>query len=88
MIMNDDKKRASATLIVSKIGTPKEKVEEVEKDENGDEVDSSIGIDSAVQEMFDALDTKDKAKFKTALISFIELCSGSEEEVEESEEQV
>ena len=88
MIMSDDKKKGGiAALIIKGMGkgAPMEKPE---TNESGDEVDR-MGYDTAVDEMFDAIENKDKAKFKEALKSFVNMCDDEEdsEEDEEGEEE-
>ena len=59
---------------------------EVESDSDlGEEIEDSddLGYDSAVEEMFSAFESKDKAGFKDALKNFIRLCVDEQDEIEE-----
>jgi len=78
LMSNNDKKGGMVAMIVKKMGKGSEKLDEMpEKD--GAEQDHEMGEDMAVEEMFAAIESKDKAKFKEALDSFIELCFAKHE---------
>ena len=64
---------------MKKKGKDSEKSEDFEVEESGED-DYSVGYDSAVEEMFSALDSKDVSGFKEALKSFIELCVDDDSE--------
>lgn len=57
---------------------------EAPKSEEGGEVDNSIAIDTAAEEIMSAVDAKDTKALVSALKSFMELCD--EESPEYSEE--
>lgn len=85
MIMSDKNRKQGGGIaaLVLKLKNGKTEQESPEKEDV--EVDSSSALDSAVEDMFSALDTKDKSKFKDALQSFIQICY-DELEAEEHEE--
>lgn len=66
-----EQKKGLAALILEK---PKESEDEAEK------VDSK---DVAIDELFEALDAKDKAGVKSALSSFVSMCQNKNEDEEE-----
>lgn len=90
MLMTDNKKKGLIALVIKKISDGQhegEKMEPKKVNEEGAEEDSSIGLDAAVEEIFAAIEQKDKSSFKQALKNFIELCyEESEEENKEWEE--
>ncbi len=86
MMMNGDKKGIAA-LIIKKIGSGPEKMEEKPESEYGAEMDNSAGIEAAVSEMFEAIKSENKKEFAEALKSFIELCDEEEDEEEEEGEE-
>ena len=75
MLAQEEKKPGMAAMIVSKMAKPEEK--EVENE--------SEGLDSAVEEILSAIESKNKEALKEALKSFIELCDEDSEEVEAPE---
>jgi hypothetical protein len=84
MIMNDDKKNR-ATIIVRKISgnmEPVQNAERAEINEMGDEVDNSIGLMSAAEDMMSAVQSKDAKALKNALKSFIDMCESSDDQEE------
>lgn len=79
----EDKKTAAA-LIIRKMGKPadssyesmkhsNEQMKQVPVNEQGDEVDSSMGLQAAVDEMMAAVEMKSPSKFKSALESFLQM---------------
>lgn len=78
--MNDKKKNVA--LIVKGMTNPDMK--EAPQSEEGGEIDNSIAIDTAAEEIMSAMESKDPKSLVSALKSFMELCK--EEEPEYSEE--
>ena len=89
MLMKDDKRKA-VTMIMGKLKgethpdnlKPKESeyMDKAPTNEMGDEMDASIGLDSAAEEMMSAMESKDAKAFSAALKSFLQMCETSEEE--------
>ena len=77
MFMSDNKKKA--TSIIAKMNG----MMDPKKEENGAEQDSSIGQDTAVEEILQAIKSENKVALKEALKSFIEMCDSEEDESEE-----
>jgi hypothetical protein len=74
MLLKDDKK-SMASLIISKMGKPGEKTEQVEEPAK----DSSVGLESAAEDMLSAFESKDAAGLVSALKAFLEMCEEPEE---------
>ena len=88
MFMSDDKKKKGlVAMIVTKLKDGKgEEMKPSKMNEEGAEEDYSMGIDAAVDEIFAAIEQKDKSSFKQALKNFIDLCA-CEKESEEYEDE-
>lgn len=88
MLMKPNKKNM-ASLIVAKIGGKEddaEKIVEQPKDATGAAVDMEMdGPAVAADEVFAALEAKDKAAFIDAMKSMVSMCMNSEEDYEKSE---
>lgn len=67
-MMADDERKVAALI-----------VGDGEEEHEIEETDESVGVDTAIEEMFTAFETKDKAGFKAALKSFIQLCKDEKE---------
>lgn len=78
MMMGDDKKNR-ATVIMAKLSGSKEQPEKRESNEMGDEVDKSIPLDSAAEEILAAVESKDASALREALKSFYEMCDSEAE---------
>lgn len=78
MFMADDKKKAATIIIASG------KSMEAPKNDMGDEVDASAGLDAAAADIVHAIHAKDAKMLKSALVAFMDMCEMQEpEEVEE-----
>lgn len=90
MMMAGDKKKA-ITLIINKMKDKSydgmkesnEKAMEAPQNEMGDEVDNSMGLNAAAEEMMSAMERKDASAFAAALKSFMEMCDYEEPESED-----
>lgn len=89
MIMSDNKKK-SVSLILEKMKGAKEgpTMEAAQNDDAG-EVDNSVGIDSAAEEIMQAVESKDAKALVSALKSFIDMHDEQqpEEQAQESSEE-
>lgn len=83
MFMADKKK--PSTVIVARMKAGKSEEAPAETNEMGDEVDSSIGLDSAAEEILAAVKSGDAKALKEALSSFMELCESPATEDAEQE---
>ncbi len=77
MIMQDNKKKA-ATLIMSRLGTPQEKVEQAPTVDDVAQ-DYSIPLESAAEEIMMAVESKSPKALVEALKYFLELCEPEKE---------
>lgn len=86
MFMKD--KNKSLSLIIAKMKKPEgEEMSEAPKSEDGGEVDNSIGIDSAAEEIMSAIEGKDPKGLVAALKSFMEMSAEEEPMPEEPEQE-
>ena len=76
----EDKKTAAALIIRKMRGSDydslkesNEQMKQVPVNEQGEEVDSSMGLKAAVDEMMAAVESKSSSGFKSALESFLEM---------------
>lgn len=83
MMANDKKK--SITLIMNKMRGKPEEMTEAPTNEMGDEVDDSMGLDTAAEEILSAVASKDAKALKEALKSFMEMCDSAEDMAETEE---
>lgn len=81
--MMQDKKKAVSVLI-ARMKKPSEEVSKApEKD--GVEQDSSMGLESAADEIMSAVESKNPKALVSALKSFMEMCDNESPEHEQSE---
>lgn len=80
MIMQDDKKKMATIIISRKKPEGPEEMRTAPENENGDEMDSDMGLSSAAEEIMSAMHSKDPAALKAALRSFIEMHLDEESE--------
>lgn len=73
MLLKDDKKRLT-TIIAGAQG-----MSNAPTNEMGDEVDSEMGLQSAAEEIVQAIESKNASALKAALKSFIEMCDYEED---------
>ena len=86
MLMSDDKKK-SITMIMAKIGKKPDNMKEVPQDQGADQ-DSSIGAETAAEELLKAIESKSAAGIVEAFKSLMEMCeSPAEEKAEEAPSQ-
>lgn len=71
--LKDDDRRGSALLIVRKLRGGQEDVREAATNSDGDEVDSSMGLKAAAEEMMEAFSRGDSEQLQTSLKSFIQM---------------
>lgn len=71
-----DKKRTASLIIAN---SKPEEVSDIETDSNS-------GLDAAVEDMWNAVKNDDKAAYREALKSFIEMCDMSEDASEDAAE--
>ena len=87
--MMSDNKKNRATLIIAKMSKkPKDSESEYEKppmNERDEPVDSSMGLQSAAEELLAAVESKDAKAVMSAMKSFYDMCA-SEDEMMESED--
>lgn len=81
MFMSDQKKKPS-TLIVASM-KPSAPMEQAPKNENGDETDSSIGLESAAQDVLSAIEAKDAKQLASAMKALVEMCDDDSSEASE-----
>ena len=86
MILSDDKKKR-ATIIISRMSSSPDKIEDVKRNEIGDEVDDSIGYQSACEEIISAVKSNDHMALKDALKSFLDMYNSDDKESHNKEEQ-
>lgn len=87
----EDKVRGKVPDFALLIGKPKGKMDDEEPGEEGKEMDSGEGEDSAVRDFISAVSARDVKSAKSALKDFLEICypvlsDGKEEEPEEDED--
>jgi hypothetical protein len=80
MMMADSKKKAS-TLILKKLVDGSEEASEAPSID-GIEQDSSLGQDSAAEEILQAIESKDAAALKSAIRSMVQMCMDEAPEAE------
>lgn len=91
MMMSDNKKKLS-TLIIGKMKGPNHSdnlkfgAEKEKPMSEGGEVDNSIGIDSASEEVMHAIEKKDVKALTSALKSFMDMCYDEEQGESKDEE--
>lgn len=76
MMMSDDKKK-KATLIISRL-KEREMPSEAPVNELGDEMDDSIALDTAAEELLAAIDSKSPKALVEAMKSLLELMEPAE----------
>jgi len=88
MFMKDDSKKKIAALIIAKKNPEGEsEMKNAPKDDKDNESSYDMGLDSAAEEIIQAVEAKDAKKIKEALKSFVSMCMSEEEDSERSNEE-
>lgn len=88
MIMPDKKKAVS--VLIARMKQPKEEQVSKAPEKDGVEQDSSIGLESAADEIMSAVESKNAKALVEALKSFMEMCDseqGESSDYEQSEKE-
>lgn len=87
MFMKDNKNKGIAALIIAKKNKPEDqesKMESAPKNEEGMNTDYEMGIDTALDDVMSALDSKNKVALKTAMKSLVTMIIDEQEDMSRS----
>lgn len=87
MFMKDNKNKGIAALIIAKKNKPEDqesKLESAPKNEEGMNTDYEMGIDTALDDVMSALDSKNKVALKTAMKSLVTMIIDEQEDMSRS----
>ncbi len=88
MLMKDKKKQDIAMILSQKLDKPEEGLTPMPENEEGTEMDSSVGYQAAADEMIRAFEAKDSNALVEALKSFVDMCRDEIQPENDSEEVV
>lgn len=94
MFMKDDKKKGIAALIIAKkkdpsnedVSSADSELKSAPQNEDGMTTDYEMGIDSAVEDVMSALESKDNSAFKTSMRSLVTMLQDELEDSSRSDE--
>ena len=87
MFMKDNKNKGIAALIIAKKKKPDDSEPEIQtapKNEEGMNTDYEMGIDTALDDVMSALDSKNKASLKSAMKSLVTMIIDEQEDLSRS----